>query len=272
MLNQQIKTHPAIMFASQVAEICQPLNQIDVTFFSHVRSFEDGTISILCNRPEVAVACAESQLYHNARYTKPPKYYHSGYYVWNNDNRTENEEAHSMLLRKHDICHGLTIIRREEQFCDFFHFASSPKNSHINNFYVNNLEAFNKFADYFLDKAQQLIRITERSKIKVTPEQQDLSQIQQTVKSTQSQRQFLKHISQNNLAKNNISLSKRQKDCLYWLLKGKTAAETALILNLSQRTVESYINHIKIKFQCSTKSELIVKALKLISKDDELLC
>lgn len=271
MITQKVKTHPAIMFASQVAEICKPLSKVDIDFFSHVRTFEDGSISILCNRPDISIACAESQLYHNARYTKPPRFYTSGYYIWNNDNRTDKEEEHSALLRKHGISNGLTIIRREAEYCDFFHFASSPNNSHINNFYVNNLEAFGKFADFFLEKAHQLIRISERNRIKVAPEENDLEVLSKEEKANNDSG-FMRVLTQNGMNSGSINLSKRQKDCLYWLLKGKTAAETANILNLSQRTVESYINHIKIKFQCSTKSELIVKALKLISKDDELLC
>ena len=56
-------------------------------------------------------------------------------------------------------------------------------------------------------------------------------------------------------------LSERQSECLFFLLRGKTTKEVAHLLNLSPRTVESYINEIKFKLQCNTKSQLIEKAI-----------
>lgn len=58
---------------------------------------------------------------------------------------------------------------------------------------------------------------------------------------------------------NNAYLSKRQIDCARLLLSGKTSKEIALSLNISYRTVESYINTIKIKLNCRNKTELILK-------------
>ena len=49
----------------------------------------------------------------------------------------------------------------------------------------------------------------------------------------------------------------RQKECLQYLVRGKTAKEIADILGLSKRTIENYIDTIKVKFNVSTRSELI---------------
>ncbi|MFI4919072.1 MAG: LuxR C-terminal-related transcriptional regulator [Legionellales bacterium] len=54
-----------------------------------------------------------------------------------------------------------------------------------------------------------------------------------------------------------ITLTKRQMDCLFYLLRGKSIREIAAILNKSPRTVENYHEQLKIKFSCQTKSELI---------------
>lgn len=65
------------------------------------------------------------------------------------------------------------------------------------------------------------------------------------------------------LEDNNSSslLTARQSECMFFLLRGKTAKEIARILNLSFRTVEGHIEGIKYKLVCSTKSELISKAI-----------
>lgn len=62
-------------------------------------------------------------------------------------------------------------------------------------------------------------------------------------------------------------LTKRERDCAYYLCLGMTAREIAKQLKLSQRTIESYLVNIKDKFCVSRKSELIIKLLS-----DDLNC
>lgn len=59
------------------------------------------------------------------------------------------------------------------------------------------------------------------------------------------------------------SLSRREKQCAYYLLKGYSAKQTAEILHLSPRTVEDYINSLKHKYACKSKLQLIQIILKL---------
>ena len=54
-----------------------------------------------------------------------------------------------------------------------------------------------------------------------------------------------------------IYLSKRESECLLQLSLGKTAKETARALDLSPRTVEFYLNNIKEKTDCRTRTELV---------------
>jgi steroid delta-isomerase-like uncharacterized protein len=55
-------------------------------------------------------------------------------------------------------------------------------------------------------------------------------------------------------------LSRRERECLEFLLQGKTAKETAALLGLSHRTVESYFENIKKKLKCSNKGQLFSTA------------
>lgn len=56
---------------------------------------------------------------------------------------------------------------------------------------------------------------------------------------------------------NNYHISKREYQCLFLALQGKTAKETAKILNISPRTVEIHIQKVKDKLQCKNKLQLI---------------
>lgn len=60
-----------------------------------------------------------------------------------------------------------------------------------------------------------------------------------------------------------IKLSTRQAQCLFYVLRGKTSKVIARILHLSNRTVEGYVDDIKVKMECKNKAELIEKAIYL---------
>jgi len=56
-----------------------------------------------------------------------------------------------------------------------------------------------------------------------------------------------------------VELTQRESEILFYLLRGLSAKRSGIILDLSHRTVEKYIERIKHKFKCSTKDELILK-------------
>lgn len=60
-----------------------------------------------------------------------------------------------------------------------------------------------------------------------------------------------------------MKLTARQIDCLRLLAKGMTMKHIALVLSLSPRTVEHYIDAIKCKLHCSTRVELVQMAHEL---------
>jgi DNA-binding CsgD family transcriptional regulator len=59
-----------------------------------------------------------------------------------------------------------------------------------------------------------------------------------------------------------FSLTQRQLDCVYYLILGMTLKEIGCALHLSHKTVEHYLNNIKDKLKCKSRTELIKKALK----------
>ncbi len=57
-------------------------------------------------------------------------------------------------------------------------------------------------------------------------------------------------------------LTNRERDTLYYLIRYYNQKEIARTLNLSPRTVETYINALKIKFCVNSKRELIDIAIQ----------
>ncbi len=59
-----------------------------------------------------------------------------------------------------------------------------------------------------------------------------------------------------------VNITRRELDCLLLLSRGLKTKQIATILNISYRTVESYINNLKIKTNCSYSSSLIDNFMK----------
>jgi DNA-binding CsgD family transcriptional regulator len=62
---------------------------------------------------------------------------------------------------------------------------------------------------------------------------------------------------------NAIKLTDREAECLFYLLRGKTAKQIARYLGISHRTIEEYFEKLRIKFDASNKYELIDKAIQV---------
>ncbi len=58
-----------------------------------------------------------------------------------------------------------------------------------------------------------------------------------------------------------VSLSERERECLTWMANGKTNWEISEILDLSEKTVDGYLENIKRKLDVYTKTQAVVKAI-----------
>ena len=57
-------------------------------------------------------------------------------------------------------------------------------------------------------------------------------------------------------------LTHREAQCMLLFIRGKTVDKVAKCLALSPRTVEYYLNNMKVKLKCRTKSELIGRIME----------
>lgn len=63
--------------------------------------------------------------------------------------------------------------------------------------------------------------------------------------------------------KTNFQHTKRQAECLSYLAKGMSLKQIASALGLSPRTVEHYLDAVKMKLNCANRYELVKKAIEL---------
>ena len=59
-----------------------------------------------------------------------------------------------------------------------------------------------------------------------------------------------------------VHFTRREAECIFWIVQNFTIAEAAHKMGLSARTVEFYIKNTKLKLKCVNKKALIEKVLK----------
>jgi len=74
------------------------------------------------------------------------------------------------------------------------------------------------------------------------------------------QKQFTMHLIEKDIH-DEYRLTRRQLECLFFVIRGKTAKEISSRLKISPKTVESYIAEIKIIFSCYSISQLVEKSI-----------
>jgi DNA-binding CsgD family transcriptional regulator len=255
-----------IEFCKEIATICQPLHMFEINYFNYIRSYKDGSRISLSNHSPFSEHYYDKQYYLKPAISKIPNKNRYNYCLWLS---FQSNAIFQDLSNLFDIGNGITITQHFSDYSDFYYFGSRTDNMEINNFYLVKIQLLERFITYFNDAASKLIQHAGRQRIflpmtrNIVEEQQpipiynNINLRDNFVKNTP-----IKKYRINDGIEVNI-FTPRQMDCIIGILDGKTAKEIARDNNLSVRTVENYINTIKMKFGCYKKNELIKKLKSL---------
>ncbi len=230
-----------------VKELAAPLNDLKISYFTFTRIEKSGGRIYLSNTPETLQMYFQGEYYRVGNVEGDPSKYKSQVVMWDT---LPNQYIYNEIPRAHNIDHGLFLIDPHEGYCDFYGLATQKGNDRIINTYLSHMEELKNFAKSFPERAEKLIRTADENKIILpfNPHVND-DDFNQSHWSYESQR---------------VALSQRQFEIAGLLLKGNTVKEIAKVLQLSPRTVESYINNLKDKLNCSNKTALIMALVNIL--------
>lgn len=170
------------------------------------------------------------------------------------------------IAQSFDIHHRLCLNFSTDTYVEVFVFGLGKQVADFYNVFLNELKKLEDFCVYFREIMSDLILDIYQNRIKfeITEEPvgfQDLNGIKNEL-----EHNFISNIKLDKYrmsGKNGqVSLTKREFECLLWCSKGNSAKQIARILSLSPRTVEIYLAHLKEKLGCQSKFELIDIALR----------
>jgi len=260
--------HSAVQFSTSVAdkilEICteklfQPFKYAKLSSFGYVKVFNDGKwliishnkqwIEYFFNQAFVSESFQESifnEINNNVRYLL--------YFNKPDDLKIPLYAA----AYDFNMWQGFNIYTREKDFVEYCYFHSNRESSDLSNFYLNNIRELEHFILYFKSEAFDIIDTSDSEKLAHLRESV-LKREEKNFPSTKNiffdQTPVKKFFIKGPLS--HLWLSKQEAGCAYYLSIGKSMKEIGRILNISPRTVESYISNIKNKTNCHSKSDLI---------------
>lgn len=244
------KNHPYLALSPDVSELSKPLHHLGITYFSYTKSYKTGERVYLTNSPRrLEVYFAEKDYLLGNTESHPDSYQPQTVFWSTLPNQYLYDKCRMM-----DIDYGIFMIEPNIDYCEYYGFATTVNNPMIVNTYLSYFGLLKQFTSYFKEKARGLIKEVEKSKLTI-PFYKNTLDIMSNCNGIDAGKKII-------ITEHNIKLSKRQIECAGLLLKGLTANEISSLLNLSPRTIETYIDNIKSKFLCRNKTELIIKLSK----------
>jgi DNA-binding CsgD family transcriptional regulator len=169
------------------------------------------------------------------------------------------EATQGMIRKKFRSDKTLFLKEREGKILHVYGFQATVDQVAMTQVYVNHLALLRTFIQYFKEEAAPILSQANENKVHIAPEcGQDFLRVLPTdasIKNKQINR-FLHQLGEETIDCM-PAFSPREKACIHWLLRGRTAQQIAWELGLSKRTVEHYIENAKGKLGCQSKTEFI---------------
>jgi DNA-binding CsgD family transcriptional regulator len=247
--------HPAIDTHEDIKRICKPIFTLfNITFFRYLRVYPDKSRIHLCTNPDWTSLFYSKGFYNIAWFDSSkmgePK---SVEILWDVKANTDDNIVGVEARNHFNFYHGMTIIRPQKSYYELYDIATHKDNVGINDLYVEHMDLFERFFFYFKDQARNLILDCEKNRIRLPNlvevkknlEENNCSletkSINEFIQLTESKRFYI------NTESGDVYLTKKEVECIYWVLMGKSAEEISIILACSKRTIEIHLNNTKQK-------------------------
>lgn len=258
---ENIEKHVMVSHGKQFSEICNPIFRVTpINYVGLARLYPDGSRSYLISNPEWGkillknkyhLAGTEDALIHG------PEFSHQ---LWSLSSMfTLNQQTQNLFQDcvANNYGNGITLIERGIDFVEFIHICANTGYERSDPYLVHHID---ELWNYVLYIRETLAQNKELKSAYDKKYQYNLILPDRNV-----------HLHANNNLKmrtkkyylggyfDDVYFTSKEMDCLILLYQGKTIKEIAKSLNISPRTVESYIKDIKLKVKSTNKTSIILE-------------
>ncbi len=230
------RDHPTLQLEPKIQQISNSfLAQHGFNYFQYLRSYNDGSYSLLTNHTGLLKLFAENALgpMIYSSFTPEHENLHSYWFLW-------DEELPALPVNlakeKFNHHHGMTLLRRSKNYYDMIAVALNQRRNNIASFYLTKQKAIEEFISAFDKNHRPLIDDICKKRVVLPEFYRDVNyqKICLENKNIEVQGVF-----------GPVHITSQELACLRLLTQGATYKEIGKVLTLSPRTVETYITRIK---------------------------
>lgn len=239
-------------------DFCAPL---EITTFGYVRIYDDGRTSWLTSNPDQDRYLIESGALKKDPLADTKEALKEGCYLYFNDRQfSGSEQFYRERAERFQMDHGMVVVKHQKDYLETCCFSGLFSKRPLYQLFMNEQPLFHAFMEHFTEHLdRRLLNFLEQG-VAISDLKEEFGQPNNKHLKVVSDRSSL-------IAacgwKKLLLLSRRERECLALLRKGHSCAMIASLLELSQRTVEHYIESVKNKLGLESRAELFLAADKL---------
>lgn len=240
--------HPIFTLKDKVQEAsCFLLETFGFNYFQYLRCYADGSINCLTNNTGLFEIAKE---YHDqpivfSSFEEGHKNVPFYWFLW--DEALPPTAPVQLAREKLNFHNGLTWVRRTKDYYDMIAVALPYEHSNPGSFYLNKIEMIEQFIYDFDKKNQDLLHVMDKSAIALPKAYRDVNY----------QDMCLSEGKINVRGKAGMTyLTTQELACLRFFLQGLSYKQIAQMLEISPRTVETYLIRVKQRTNYTSYSEL----------------
>ncbi len=241
--------------------ICEPLQRFfGINYFTYHHIDNDGMYRVLVSRPDWAEHYVANEYYMRDPYLRHPSCFESsGVLFW--PALASDHYARTVLKAGRegfDMDHGLLMVDKRPDGCHFYGFTTRRHNAAIYQLYLNERSLLRAFITHFHREAAPILKRVYEDPIDLGSIKGERFFEESNLVPEASQElkwQFLASLGQSGELAAVERLSPRERECVG--MSAMSCRRIAEELELSQRTVEHYLDSAKDKLGLESKAELV---------------
>ena len=255
-MRAEIEKHVSIEICSNVSDICKIFfghRKFKIEHLNYIQKHDDGTIFYLCGNPFWLLHYYKNLYPCIGAFEQEEGLSSCRYILWDDLKKDDPilEDSKELL----NMEHGITIVDKFPGGIGFYNLSKRSNCGNVLSEFVNHLEDLNQFVSFFKEKSKHLVKISYENRF-VIPKAGD--QALEIYSNTKKLKVACKNKKQREGKRTylgadffNTYFTTKELECVEWYVQGKNALEISEIMKISKRTVETHIENVKAKLNCT---------------------
>ena len=260
--NNILKGKPALARYNEIKNLVAPLEELlGSNFFCFRRIYDDGKHATLTTNPDWLLRYYSKKYYLQKEIQKAGEVGEFYPVVWDYvDNMDKFSDQAVIDAKNNNLAHSFSLKYIASTYMDLYSLTMPAEGDHASAEYLKYYENIKKFIFYFQSSAAVLINEAERDPIKVDCINEVRSEHFLLHESSKLfNRQVQISALQVNIDGSLVKLTKSETKCLKMLALGLSSKRIAAQCNVGVRTIEIYIESLRLKLKAPHKTEIIYK-------------